>query len=296
MENTPPNHKTKAMNIQDYKKDIQSFIVAAFKEDVGDGDHTSNACVPENEEKKAKLLVKQEGILAGVELTQWLLEILAPKITFEGIYKDGDKVKYGDIAFYLQGNARKILTIERLILNFMQRMSGIATNAHRYASIIKDLHTKVLDTRKTTPGLRIIEKWAVAIGGGSNHRLGLHDLIMIKDNHIDYAGGIEKAINNTHKYLNSLGKSLKIEIEVRDLKELETVLSIGQIDRIMLDNFSPKDTLTAVKKIDGKYETESSGGITLDTIRSYAECSVDFVSVGALTHQIKSLDLSLKAC
>ncbi len=284
------------MDFSVYKKEIQSLIRLAFDEDVKDGDHTSLATVDAKATKKARLLVKQEGVLAGVELTKWLLEALAEKIEFEQLLSDGDHIKHGDVAFYLSGNAQRILTIERLILNFMQRMSGIATSSNAYASLIKDLPTQVLDTRKTTPGLRYVEKWAVAIGGGATHRMGLYDMVMIKDNHVDYAGSIQKAIENTVAYLKANNKSLKIEIEVRDFNELDQVLKIGKIDRIMLDNFTVADTKKAVQIIDRKYETESSGGINLNTIRSYAECGVDYVSVGALTHQIQSLDLSLKAC
>ncbi len=284
------------MDISKYRSQIEDNIKRAFKEDVGDGDHTSNACVPNTQTKKARLLVKDNGVLAGVELTKILLDLLAPEISIDVKIKDGTQVTHGDVAFYLEGNARKILTVERLILNFMQRMSGIATKAHSYAQKISDLPTQVLDTRKTTPNQRIFEKWAVSIGGGTNHRFGLYDMIMIKDNHNDYAGGIDKSIAHVHKYLEELGRKIKIEIEVRNFEELDQVLSIGGVDRIMLDNFSVEDTKKAVEIIDKRYQTESSGGITLETIRDYALCGVDYVSVGALTHQILSLDLSLKAC
>lgn len=283
------------MNPLDYKQQAITFIQVCYTEDIGDGDHTTLACVSNNEIRKAKLLVKQRGILAGVELTKWLIETLAPQLTLDMRIKDGDQIQPGDIAFYLEGSAQHILMIERLLLNFMQRMSGIATSTHSYTERIKDLPTKVLDTRKTTPGLRFFEKWAVQIGGGNNHRFGLYDMIMIKDNHVDYAGGIQNAIQKVNHYLKHHNKNLKIEIEVRNLKELNEVLRIGNVHRIMLDNFSIEETQKAVQIIDNKYETESSGGINLDTIRSYAECGVDYISIGALTHQIKSLDLSLKA-
>jgi len=271
------------------------LIEIALNEDIGDGDHTSLACIPENSSGKAQLLVKEKGVVAGVELAQRVFQKIDSSLVFTSLLKDGDLINPNDVVFYIEGNSRSILQAERLVLNFMQRMSGIATVTNKYTQLLAGLDTKILDTRKTTPGLREIEKWAVKIGGGVNHRMGLYDMIMIKDNHIDYAGGIEKAINTTIEYLKKLKKNLKIEIEARDLNELNEILSVGKIDRIMLDNFSFEDMRAAVKLIDGKYETEASGGITEKTIRGYAECGVDYISVGALTHQIKSLDLSLKA-
>jgi len=276
-------------------KFIDELIDLAIAEDIGDGDHSSLSCIPENETGTVQLLVKEEGILAGVEITKEIIRKIDPKLKIEVFLQDGTKIKHGDIAFNISGKVISILQAERLLLNFMQRMSGIATQTAKYADLIKDLPTKVLDTRKTTPGLRHIEKLAVAIGGGTNHRMGLYDMIMLKDNHIDFAGGIEKAINKVVKYLKVKNKDIKIEVEVRDFDELKEVLRVGKVHRIMLDNFTVDDTKKAVKMINGKYETESSGGITFDTLRSYAECGVDFISVGALTHQIKSLDLSLKA-
>lgn len=274
---------------------IEPLIDIAIGEDIGDGDHTSLACIPPHATGKAQLLVKEKGILAGMELAQHIFHKIDPQLIFTPLLNDGNPIVPGDIAFYIEGNSRSILQAERLVLNFMQRMSGIATNTFYYTQLLQGLKTKILDTRKTTPGLREIEKWAVKIGGGVNHRMGLYDMIMIKDNHIDYAGGIEKAINTTLRYLSENSLTLKIEIEARNLNELNEILNVGKIDRIMLDNFSFEDLKTAVRKIDGKYETEASGGITEKTIREYAECGVDYISVGALTHQIKSLDLSLKA-
>lgn len=274
---------------------IDQLIDLAIREDVGDGDHTSLACIPLNANGKAQLLVKEEGIIAGVELAKLIFHKIDTSLIFTPILQDGDKIKSGDVAFYVEGSSQSILKAERLALNFMQRMSGIATKTYHYTQLLQGLPTKILDTRKTTPGNRLIEKWAVQIGGGVNHRMGLYDMIMIKDNHIDYAGGIENAINKVVHYLENNNKKLKIEIEARDLKELDEILKVGKIHRIMLDNFSFENLRTAVKLIDGKYETEASGGINEKTIRTYAECGVDFISVGALTHQINSLDLSLKA-
>jgi len=276
-------------------QEIQDFIKLAIEEDIKDGDHSSLACIPSTESGKAKLLVKQEGILAGVELAEKIFNYFDPTSSLEILMKDGDVMAYGDIAFYVSGNTHAILKAERLVLNCMQRMSAVATRTNQVASKISDLKTKVLDTRKTTPLLRFLEKWAVRIGGGVNHRFGLYDMIMLKDNHIDYAGGIEKAITKTNKYLKDNNKSLRIEIETRNLEEVKEVLSIGNVDRIMLDNFSYEDIKTAVALIDDKYETEASGGITIETVREYAECGVDFVSMGSLTHSVKNLDLSLKA-
>ncbi|MCB0409783.1 MAG: carboxylating nicotinate-nucleotide diphosphorylase [Flavobacteriales bacterium] len=274
---------------------IDQLIEIAIKEDIGDGDHTSLACIPNTAKGKAHLLVKENGIIAGVELAEKIFNRIDSSLVFKKAIEDGESIKVGDIVFTIEGSSQSILQAERLVLNFMQRMSGIATNTQYYVQLLKGLNTKVLDTRKTTPGLRAIEKWAVRIGGGHNHRFGLYDMIMIKDNHIDYAGGIESAINSTKKYLSEKNKNLKIEIEVRNLSELNEVLNIGGVHRIMLDNFNYDDLRTAVKLINGKYETEASGGINEHTIRNYAECGVDYISVGALTHQIKSLDLSLKA-
>ena len=275
---------------------IDDLIKLAFAEDIGDGDHTTLCCIPENAMGKSKLLIKEEGILAGVETAQRIFKDFDPNLKMEIFIKDGTAVKPGDIAFTVEGKVRSLLQTERLMLNVMQRMSGIATVTNKYVKRLEGLHTRILDTRKTTPGLRMIEKAAVKIGGGVNHRIGLFDMILLKDNHIDFAGGIEKAITRAKEYLKEKGKDLKIEIEVRNMDELEEVMRIGGIDRIMLDNFTPELTRKAVKRIGGKYETESSGGITFDTIRDYAECGVDFISVGALTHSVKGLDMSFKAC
>lgn len=275
--------------------DLKDFIVQAFKEDIGDGDHTSLSTIPKEAKGKAKLLVKQDGIIAGVALAVQIFKYVDPQLKLDIKITDGSPIKVGDVVLCVEGASRSILMAERLVLNCMQRMSGIATTTQEYVGLLSGLKTKVLDTRKTTPNNRALEKWAVRIGGGENHRMGLYDMVMIKDNHIDFAGGIQQAITAVHKYLKEKGKDLKIEIEVRDLKELDEVLSSGGVHRIMLDNFSFDDLREAVSKIDGKYETEASGGITYNTIRDYAECGVDYISVGALTHQIKSLDLSLKA-
>ncbi|HOK38675.1 MAG: carboxylating nicotinate-nucleotide diphosphorylase [Bacteroidales bacterium] len=271
------------------------LIERAFAEDIGDGDHTSLSCIPQDNKAEAVLLVKEDGIIAGVDVAKKVVHYYSPKLNLETFIDDGVKVSNGDVVFKLSGPQRDILAVERTILNFMQRMSGIATHTNQYVQKLQGLKTKVLDTRKTTPGLRLIEKEAVKIGGGENHRIGLYDMIMIKDNHIDYAGGIRNAIIAANKYIIKNNLNLKIEIEVRNLDELRQVLEIGKVHRIMLDNFDIPATKKAVDMIGGKYETESSGGITLDTIRQYAECGVDYVSVGALTHHIKSLDLSLKA-
>jgi len=276
-------------------KYIYELIDLAIAEDIGDGDHTSLSCIPNDEQGKVKLLVKEKGIIAGVELTKEIIKKIDSDMKMEVFIKDGAIIKPGDIAFTISGRVISILQAERLLLNFMQRMSGIATQTAVYADLIKDLPTKVLDTRKTTPGLRHIEKLAVEFGGGTNHRMGLYDMVMLKDNHIDFAGGIKIAIEKVNKYLKEKNKDIKIEVEVRNFDELQQVLETGNVHRIMLDNFTIEDTKKAVNIIGGKYETESSGGITLETLRAYAECGVDFISVGALTHQIKSLDLSLKA-
>ncbi len=276
-------------------KYVDELIDIAIKEDIGDGDHTSLSCIPNNTNGKAHLLVKENGIIAGVELAEMIFKKIDASLRFCQLIRDGESVSDGDIVFIIEGSTHSILQAERLVLNFMQRMSGIATSTNNYTKLLDGLNTKILDTRKTTPGLREIEKWAVRIGGGVNHRMGLYDMIMIKDNHIDYAGGIKEAITSAQKYLIKKNKELKIEIEARNLNELDEILSIGGIHRIMLDNFSFQNIRTAVKLIDGKYETEASGGITKETIREYAECGVDYISVGALTHQINSIDLSLKA-
>ena len=276
-------------------KEADELIDIGIKEDLGDGDHTSLSCIPNDAKGQAKLLVKEKGILAGVEIAKLVFAKIDPTIKFSQFLNDGDSINIGDIAFSVEGNAQNILRAERLALNFMQRMSGIATQTNVYASIIAHTNAKVLDTRKTTPGLRYFEKLAVKIGGGENHRIGLYDLIMIKDNHIDFAGGITEALLKTYQYLKETNRNLKVEVEARNLEEVKEIMGTGLGNRIMLDNFTIEDTLKAVALIDGKYETESSGGITLETINSYAECGVDFISVGALTNQIKSLDLSLKA-
>ena len=277
------------------KELIHQFINNALSEDVGDGDHTSLSTIPADATGKAKLLVKDEGILAGVELAAEIFHVVDPNLKLNVFLQDGAPVKYKDIAFEVEGNSRSILTAERLVLNCMQRMSGIATKTRQIADLLKGTNTKVLDTRKTTPGLRYLEKWAVRIGGGVNHRFGLYDMILIKDNHVDYAGGIRQAIESANQYLTDNGKKLAIEIEVRNLDELEQVLQTGRVNRILLDNFNFDDLRQAVGIIQGRYITEASGGITIDNIREYADCGVDYISVGALTHSVKSLDLSLKA-
>ncbi|TFF30368.1 carboxylating nicotinate-nucleotide diphosphorylase [Mucilaginibacter psychrotolerans] len=277
------------------KQLIHQFIVNALSEDVGDGDHTSLATIEAGTRGKAKLLVKDTGILAGVELAREIFEVVDPNLKMEVFLNDGAEVKPKDIAFTVEGDARNILTAERLVLNCMQRMSGIATKTNEIADLLKGTNTKVLDTRKTTPGFRYLEKWAVRIGGGVNHRIGLYDMILIKDNHVDYSGGIRPAIENANRYLLETGRKLAIEIEVRNLDELEQVLQTGGVNRILLDNFDFDTLRQAVGMIEGRYITEASGGITIDNIRDYADCGVDYVSVGALTHSVKSLDLSLKA-
>lgn len=274
----------------------ERLIDLAFAEDIGDGDHTTLCCIPEDAMGKSHLLIKDNGILAGVEIAKKVFNRFDPTMSVEVLIKDGESVKTGDIAMIVKGKVRSLLQTERLMLNIMQRMSGIATMTNKYVKRIEGTKTHILDTRKTTPGMRILEKQAVFIGGGVNHRIGLFDMILLKDNHIDFAGGIENAINRCHDYLKNKGLDLKIEIEVRSFEELEQVISHGGVDRIMLDNFSIEDTRKAVKIINGRYEIESSGGITYDTIRDYAECGVDFISVGALTHSVKCLDMSFKAC
>lgn len=272
------------------------LIDLAFAEDIGDGDHTTLCCIPDDAMGKSHLLIKEDGILAGVEVAKKVFNRFDSTMQVEVLLNDGATVKKGDIAMVVSGKVRSLLQTERLMLNIMQRMSGIATMTHKYVERLKGTNTKVLDTRKTTPGMRMLEKQAVKIGGGMNHRIGLFDMILLKDNHVDFAGGITNAIDRCHAYLKEKGLDLKIEIEVRNFDELDQVLSHGGVNRIMLDNFSVADTKKAVEIIGGKFETESSGGITFDTIRDYAECGVDFISVGALTHSVKGLDMSFKAC
>ena len=266
---------------------IDELIDLAFAEDIGDGDHTTLCCIPDTAMGKSRLLIKEPGILAGVEIARKIFHRFDPDLKMTVYIEDGTAVKPGDVAFVVEGRVQSLLQTERLMLNVMQRMSGIATMTHRYVKKLEGLHTRILDTRKTTPGMRMLEKEAVKIGGGVNHRIGLFDMILLKDNHVDFAGGIENAISRCHDYLKAKGKDLKIEIEVRNLDELKEVMRVGGVDRIMLDNFSPELTKEAVKIVGGKYEIESSGGITFDTIRDYAESGVDFVSVGALTHSVK---------
>lgn len=266
----------------------------AIAEDIGDGDHSALSCLDPTARGKVHLLVKEEGILAGVSLAEYLFTYLDSSATFTKLMNDGDFCAAGDLAFTVEGNTLKLLQSERLVLNYMQRLSGIATRTHSYAERIAHTSCQVLDTRKTTPGLRVLEKWAVALGGGGNHRMGLYDMIMLKDNHIDFAGGILPAVSKVRQYLSALEKDLAIEVETRNLVEVEQALE-ARVDRIMLDNFSVPQTLEAVALIGGQCEIESSGGITLDTLAQYAECGVNFISVGALTHHIKGLDMSLKA-
>lgn len=276
--------------------DLNQFIENAIREDIGDGDHSSLSCIPTEATGKARLIVKEDGIIAGIEIARNIFSHLDKNITFDQLIADGSKVKNGDIAFTVEGKTQTLLLAERLVLNIMQRMSGIATKTNEYVHQLEGLKTKVLDTRKTTPGMRVLEKMAVKLGGGENHRMGLYDMIMLKDNHVDFAGGIKQAITAAQNYLKQNSKNIKIEIEVRNLDELRQVLEIGGVHRIMLDNFDTATTKKAVALINGRYETESSGGITMETLRTYAECGVDYISVGALTHHIKSMDMSLKAC
>jgi len=274
---------------------IDEFIDIAIREDIGDGDHSSQSCIPEDAKGKMYLLVKEDGVLAGVEIGVRIFKKVDANIEVETLIEDGALVKSGDIVLRVTGKVWSLLQAERLVLNVMQRMSGIASRTAEYVARLEGTNTRVLDTRKTTPGMRLLEKEAVRIGGGVNHRMGLYDMVMLKDNHIDFAGGIEKAVHQVQGYLKEKGKDLKIEVEVRDWNELEEVMRVGGIHRIMLDNFDVPTTKKAVEYINGRFETESSGGITIDTLRGYAECGVDYISVGALTHHIKSLDLSLKA-
>ena len=272
------------------------LIDLSFAEDIGDGDHTTLCCIPEDAMGKSHLLIKEDGILAGVEVAKKVFARFDDTMKVEVLIQDGAHVKKGDIAFVVSGKVRSLLQTERLMLNIMQRMSGIATMTNKYVKLIEGTGAHVLDTRKTTPGMRMLEKQAVKIGGGVNHRIGLFDMILLKDNHVDFAGGIENAIDRCHHYLNEKGLDLKIEIEVRNFNELQQVLDKGGVNRIMLDNFTVADTKKAVDIINHRFEVESSGGITFDTIRSYAEQGVDFISVGALTHSVKGLDMSFKAC
>jgi nicotinate-nucleotide pyrophosphorylase (carboxylating) len=274
---------------------IDEIIDIALREDIGEGDHSSLACIPENAKGKARLIIKEDGILAGVELAEKIYQKFDPTLNLRIYMKDGSSVKTGDIAFEIHGSSRSILSTERLVLNFMQRMSGIATQTNKIVSLLANSNTKLLDTRKTTPGIRFMEKWAVRIGGGTNHRFALYDMIMLKDNHVDYAGGVSNAIERTHQYLSKIGKKLKIEIEVRNEDELIQAIKKGGIDRIMLDNFTPERIKKVLPLIPKNIEVEASGGITLENIMEYAETNVHFISVGALTHSVKSLDMSLKA-
>mgnify|MGYP005838331159 CR=1 FL=1 len=274
---------------------INNLIERALVEDIGDGDHSSLSSIPQEARGKARLVIKEEGVIAGLSVSEKVFSRVDPGIRFTSYLNDGDKINAGDIGFEIEGLQQSILKSERLVLNILQRMSGIATETRRYANSVKEFKTRILDTRKTTPGFRAFEKEAVRIGGGRNHRMGLFDMIMLKDNHIDFAGGIEKAIYGARTYLGRTGRDLLIEIEVRNFDEINQVLKAGGVDRIMLDNFSPEETRKAVEIIGGKIEIESSGGITYDTLRDYAACGVDYISVGALTHHIKSLDMSLKA-
>jgi nicotinate-nucleotide pyrophosphorylase (carboxylating) len=274
---------------------LEQLIPLWFAEDIGDGDHTTLSCIPSDALGKSQLIIKENGVLAGISIAREIFKAFDPELKMTVFIEDGTEVKVGDVAFVVEGKIQSLLQTERLMLNIMQRMSGVATRTREYVKLLEGTKTNVLDTRKTTPGLRLLEKEAVKIGGGVNHRIGLYDMILLKDNHVDFAGGIDKAIQRAKAYLQSKGKDLKIEIEVRNFDELSQVMSIGGVDRIMLDNFSVENTRKAVEIINGKYETESSGGITFETLRQYAECGVDYISVGALTHSVKSLDMSFKA-
>ena len=280
---------------EQFQFEIDQIIKNAIREDVGNGDHSSLACIPSEAQGKAKLLVKDDGIIAGIEFAKQVFSYVDPQIKIEQLIKDGDPVSYGDIAFYVEGASQSILKAERLVLNAMQRMSAIATKTNTFVKLLEGTKTQILDTRKTTPGIRALEKWAVKIGGGTNHRFALYDMVMLKDNHIDFAGGITKAIDKTKSYLKENNLDLKIIVEARDLDEIKTILKSDGVYRILIDNFNYEDTKTAVTLIGDKCLTESSGGITLDTARKYAECGVDFISSGALTHSVYNMDLSLKA-
>lgn len=274
---------------------IDELLNLAFAEDLGDGDHTTLSTIPADAKGRSRLIIKEEGVISGVEVARKVLEKVDPTIKMEILIHDGSNVKPGDIAFTAEGTVRSLLIAERTMLNIMQRMSGVATMTSKYQKQLEGLHTKVLDTRKTTPGMRMLEKEAVACGGGTNHRIGLFDMILIKDNHIDFAGGIEKAIDRANEYCRKNGKDLRIEVEVRSLDDIRRVMEHGGVDRIMFDNFTPELTKKAVEIVGGKYETESSGGITIENLRAYGEAGVDFISVGALTHSVKGLDMSFKA-
>ena len=275
---------------------IDQLISLSFAEDIGDGDHTTLSSIPATAMGKSRLIIKEEGIIAGVEMAREIFHRFDPEMKMEVYINDGAHVKPGDVAFVVEGRVQSLLQTERLMLNVMQRMSGIATITKEYVKLLEGTKCRVLDTRKTTPGMRLMEKDAVRIGGGCNHRIGLFDMILLKDNHIDFAGGIPQAVSRAQEYCKAKGKNLKIEVEVRNFDELNQVLALEGVDRVMLDNFSVENTRKAVEIVNGKVEVESSGGITFDTIRSYAECGVDYVSVGALTHSVKSLDMSFKAC
>jgi len=278
-----------------FDNEIDLIIANAIREDVGDGDHSSLACIPKHAKGKAKLLVKAEGIIAGIKFAKQVFEYVDADLKIEVLIEDGSFVKYGDIAFYVEGSSQAILKAERLVLNAMQRMSAIATKTNKFVKLLEGTGTKILDTRKTTPGIRALEKWAVKIGGGENHRFALYDMIMLKDNHIDFCGGIIKAIEVTKKYLAENTLDLKIIVEARNLNEIKEILQTNGVYRILIDNFNYEDTRKAVALIGNKCLTESSGGITLDTIKNYAECGVDYISSGALTHSVYNMDLSLKA-
>ena len=282
------------LNLQ-MTNDFEQLISLWFAEDIGDGDHTTLSCIPATAQGKSQLIIKENGVLAGVEVARKIFHAFDPELKMSVLINDGAEVKVGDIAFVVEGKIQSLLQTERLMLNIMQRMSGVATRTREYVKALEGTNTRVLDTRKTTPGLRLLEKEAVKIGGGVNHRIGLYDMILLKDNHVDFAGGIDKAILRAQESCKEKGKNLKIEIEVRSFDELAQVMSVGGVDRIMLDNFTPENTRKAVEIIAGKYETESSGGITFATLKEYAECGVDYISVGALTHSVKSLDMSFKA-
>jgi nicotinate-nucleotide pyrophosphorylase (carboxylating) len=283
------------ISAEQFQKELQLIIANAIREDVGDGDHSSLACIPESAMGKAKLLVKADGIIAGIEFAKQVFDYVDSDLIVERLLKDGDEVKYGDIVFYVEGRSQSILKAERLVLNAMQRMSAIATKTKSFVNLLEGTSTKILDTRKTTPGIRALEKWAVKIGGGENHRFALYDMIMLKDNHIDFAGGLTKAIDKTKNYLKETDRDLKIIVEARDLDEIKEIIKSDGVYRILIDNFNYEDTRKAVELIGDKCLTESSGGINEKTIREYAECGVDYISSGALTHSVYNMDLSLKA-
>ncbi len=282
-------------NSQEFQDELTRIITNALREDVGDGDHSSLSCIPSTATGKARLLVKDNGVIAGLAFAKAVFQQVDPNLQVEFLMNDGDTVKYGDEAFYVSGSSQSILKAERLVLNAMQRMSAIATKTRKFVDVLKGTNTKILDTRKTTPGIRALEKWAVDIGGGVNHRFGLYDMIMLKDNHIDFAGGVVEAIEKTKQYLKDTKKDLKIIVEARSLEEIEKILSVDGVYRILIDNFNYENTKKAVALIDDKCLTESSGGITLDTAKNYADCGVDFISSGSLTHSVYNMDLSLKA-